>query len=120
MSYQQHHLDGDQTAKAMDKGANAGLPHTDLGDGIHESAIPSGQPAGQKTTGAGVSAFDADKGAIGKQFHADGAIGSIGDKVGGPFARDGAVGKHFTTGGSVGSSVQEHLGQGENSSVQKQ
>lgn len=35
--------------------------------------------------------FDKD-GAVGKQFKADGNIGQIGEKVGGPFSKDGAVG----------------------------
>jgi len=34
-------------------------------------------------------------GAIGKQFNADGAIGQIGEKVGGPFSKDGAIGSQF-------------------------
>lgn len=32
-------------------------------------------------------------GSIGKQFKADGAIGSVGEAVGGPLASDGAIGK---------------------------
>ena len=34
-------------------------------------------------------------GAIGKQFNPDGAIGQIGEKVGGPFSKDGAIGSQF-------------------------
>jgi hypothetical protein len=34
-------------------------------------------------------------GAIGKQFNPDGAIGQIGEKVGGPFSKEGAIGGQF-------------------------
>ena len=34
-------------------------------------------------------------GAIGKQFNPDGAIGQIGEKVGGPFSKDGVIGSQF-------------------------
>lgn len=68
MSYRPGHIDGDQSAKTMDAGAKAGLGHTDLGDGIHENAKLGAEPAGEKTTGHGVSVFDA-QGSIGKQFH---------------------------------------------------
>ena len=50
---------------------------------------------------------------------ADGAIGQIGEKVGGPFSSEGAIGKQFTTGGSIGGTVQENLGKGENNTFQK-
>lgn len=48
-------------------------------------------PAGEKTTGTGTSAFSKD-GAIGSKFTSEGAIGGTADKVGGPFAKDGAIG----------------------------
>ncbi|ORY61595.1 uncharacterized protein BCR38DRAFT_487344 [Pseudomassariella vexata] len=54
-------------------------------------------------------AFDA-QGAIGKQFTESGAIGGIGQAVGGPLAADGAVGKQFTADGSIGGTVQSTLG----------
>lgn len=73
-------------------------------------------------------ALDED-GAIGKQFKresscvlqregdmpltsrkADGAIGQVGEKVGGPFSKDGAIGKQFTTDGAIGGTVQENAG----------
>lgn len=41
---------------------------------------------------------------------ADGAIGQVGEAVGGPFSKDGAVGKQFTTEGSIGGTVQENMG----------
>ncbi|GAB7345718.1 hypothetical protein MBLNU457_3993t1 [Dothideomycetes sp. NU457] len=34
-------------------------------------------------------------GAVGKQFNPDGAVGQVGEKVGGPFSKDGAIGKQF-------------------------
>ncbi|KAH8153700.1 uncharacterized protein LAJ45_02513 [Morchella importuna] len=34
-------------------------------------------------------------GAIGKQFNPDGAIGQIGEKIGGPFSSKGAIGSQF-------------------------
>ncbi|CAD0106370.1 unnamed protein product [Aureobasidium uvarum] len=129
-------MDGDSSAKTMDKGASAALRNDDFGStGIHEDAVPKGEPAGEKTTGTGTSAFSAD-GAIGKQFTgmlmlsvihiaianqipADGSIGQIGEKVGGPFSSQGAIGKQFTTGGSIGGTVQEQLGKGENNTFQK-
>lgn len=40
-------------------------------------------------------------------FAADGPVGSIGQKVGGPFDKQGAVGKQFTEDGSVGGSIQQ-------------
>lgn len=121
----------------MDKGASAALRNDDLGsNAVHEDAVPRGEPAGEKTTGTGTSAFSAD-GAIGKQFTgtsihmstcneamanqttADGSIGQIGEKVGGPFSSEGAIGKQFTTGGAIGGTVQENLGKGENNTFQK-
>ncbi|KAF2446125.1 hypothetical protein P171DRAFT_328983, partial [Karstenula rhodostoma CBS 690.94] len=34
-------------------------------------------------------------GAIGKQFNPDGAIGQIGQKIGGPLGKEGAIGSQF-------------------------
>lgn len=50
---------------------------------------------------------------------ADGAIGQIGEKVGGPFSSQGAIGKQFTTDGSIGGAIHEQLGKGENNTFQK-
>ncbi|KAI4747476.1 hypothetical protein E4T50_02217 [Aureobasidium sp. EXF-12298] len=112
-------MDGDSSAKTMDKGASAALRNDDLGsNAIHEDAVPRGEPAGEKTTGTGTPAFSAD-GAIGKQFKADGSIGQIGEKVGGPFSSQGAIGKQFTTEGSIGGAIHEQLGKGENNTFQK-
>ncbi|CAD0082025.1 unnamed protein product [Aureobasidium vineae] len=129
-------MDGDASAKTMDKGASAALRNDDFGStGIHEDSVPRGEPVGEKTTGTGTSAFSAE-GSIGKQFTgmlilfvicrpivnqilAGGSIGQIGEKVGGPFSSQGAIGKQFTTEGSIGGTVQEQLGQGENNTFQK-
>merc|ERR1711915_897075 len=35
------------------------------------------------------------EGAIGKQFNPDGAIGQIGEKIGGPLSKDGVIGSQF-------------------------
>jgi len=69
MSYQPGQQDGDAAAKTFDKGVAATAPHTDLSDGVFEAAKPhsGSNPIGEKTTGAGISAFDKD-GAIGSQF----------------------------------------------------
>jgi hypothetical protein len=52
-------------------------------------------------------------GVIGKQFKADGAIGSIGEKVDGPFASDGAIGKNFNPDEAIRGVVHENLGKKE-------
>ncbi|TLS21119.1 uncharacterized protein PpBr36_10538 [Pyricularia pennisetigena] len=54
-------------------------------------------------------AMDA-QGAVGKQFEADGAIGSIGQAVGGPLAADGMIGKQFTKDGAIGGTIQNNMG----------
>ncbi|KAG9196027.1 hypothetical protein G6011_01148 [Alternaria panax] len=64
----------DNTTAAADKlGANKGT-----------NAIPSENPSVISSAGA-----------IGKQFNPDGAIGQIGEKVGGPFSKDGIIGSQF-------------------------
>ncbi|KAK4448011.1 hypothetical protein QBC34DRAFT_407960 [Podospora aff. communis PSN243] len=50
------------------------------------------------------------EGAIGKQFTENGAIGGIGQSIGGPLAKDGFVGRQFTTQGIIGGVVQGVLG----------
>ena len=49
-------------------------------------------------------------GPIGGAFTKDGAIGSVGEKVGGPLASDGMIGKNFNPDGTIGGSVQNALG----------
>jgi len=104
-------MDGDSTAKTMDQGANSVIRNVDGSDSIHEASHQS-NAVGEKTQGTGTSAFHKD-GPIGKQFKADGAIGSIGEKVGGPFASNGAIGKNFNPDGAIGGTVQENLGKKE-------
>lgn len=71
----------------------------------HTNTLRSGQtPSDQKAP-----AFDA-KGTIGGAFTKDGAIGSVGEKVGGPLASDGMIGKNFNPDGTIGGSVQNALG----------
>ncbi|KAI9800661.1 MAG: hypothetical protein M1825_003983 [Sarcosagium campestre] len=105
-------MDGDSSAKTFDKGAGSAIPHLDNSDGVHEASKPRTEPMGEKTQGAGTSAFSG-QGAIGSKFQPDGAIGGIAQKVGGPFDKDGAVGKQFKESGAIGGTVQENLGQGE-------
>lgn len=100
--------DGDESAKALDRGASSAMPNTEFSSGIHESANQK-DPAGAKTSGTATSAFDS-AGAIGKQFTTKGAIGGTAHKVGGVLSKDGAVGKQFTDTGSVGGTIQNKLG----------
>lgn len=102
-------MDGDHSAKTMDKGANLASNTTDMADGIHEDAKQTVRfskyvklwytdttfqaGAGQKETGHGTSMFDANQGAVGSAFHKEGSIGQIGEKIGGPLASDGMIGK---------------------------
>ena len=65
--------------------------------------------SGAKDTNTAPAAFDA-KGAIGGAFTKDGAIGSVGEKVGGPLSSEGMIGKNFNPDGAVGGSVQNALG----------
>jgi len=85
------------------------MDNTEFTDGIYEASKPRSEPMGEKETGTGKSAFDAE-GAVGKEFTKDGSIGGIAEQIGGPLASDGAVGKHFTDEGAVGGSVQQELG----------
>lgn len=117
-------MDGDHSAKTMDQGASAATKTQDLADGIHEDAKATGvlppspssflkaianfvqTGAGEKMTGQGTSILSKD-GAIGGAFQGDGAIGSIGNKVGGPFHETGSIGKNFTAQGSIGGTAQK-------------
>lgn len=64
----------DNTTNAADK----------LGANKSTNAIPQDNPSILSSAGA-----------IGKQFNPDGAIGQIGEKVGGPFSKDGVIGSQF-------------------------
>jgi hypothetical protein len=57
----------------------------------------------------GPSILDA-KGPIGGAFTKDGAIGGVGEKVGGPLSSDGMIGKNFTKDGAIGGTVQSVFG----------
>ncbi|KAG0645433.1 hypothetical protein D0Z07_8688 [Hyphodiscus hymeniophilus] len=125
-------MDGDATAKTLDRGANSAIRNTEGSDSIHESshqAVRSALPhtsnvlcpehadsfqtaLGEKTQGTGTSAFSKD-GAIGSMFKADGAIGGTAEKIGGPLSQDGVIGKNFTEKGSIGGTVQETIGKSE-------
>jgi len=105
-------MDGDSSAKTMDKGANSAMDQTEMSTGIHETTKTGSMPAGEKTQGTGTPAFHKD-GAIGSMFKADGAIGGTAEKVGGPFSKDGAIGKNFKADGAIGGTVHENLGKGE-------
>ena len=80
-------MDGDNTAKSFEQGANSAVKETDLSSGIHESVKQTvGAPklstcinsvlmpgdmqpaAGEKTTGTGTSIFSKD-GALGSMFN---------------------------------------------------
>ncbi|KAI9721147.1 MAG: hypothetical protein M1828_005253 [Chrysothrix sp. TS-e1954] len=112
-------MDGDSSAKTLDKGASAAAAHTEMGqDALHETAKPKTEPMGEKTTGTGTAMFNS-QGAIGKQFTEQGSLGGTAQKVGGPFDKQGAIGKQFTEGGSIGGSVQNMLGKGEESTFNK-
>ncbi|KAL8933603.1 MAG: hypothetical protein Q9211_005690 [Gyalolechia sp. 1 TL-2023] len=118
-------MDGDNTAKTFEQGANSAMKDQELTSGVHESVhqivriikistemlqqADLEQPAaGDKTQGTGTSMFSKD-GAVGKMFNADGAIGGTAQNVGGPFDKQGAVGQHFNADGKIGGMVQENL-----------
>ncbi|KAI1502225.1 hypothetical protein F5X99DRAFT_169948 [Biscogniauxia marginata] len=107
--YRPGKVDGDEAAKALDKGANAAMPNVELASGIHETAA-RGKPAAQKTSGLEASAFHSS-GTIGNKFTAEGALGGAAKKIGGPFHEKGTIGKQFTDKGSIGGSVQDMLGE---------
>ncbi|KAM0519392.1 hypothetical protein ACHAPE_003564 [Trichoderma viride] len=53
--------------------------------------------------------FDKE-GAVGKQFTEQGAVGSMGQAVGGPLDKEGMVGKQFTAEGAIGGTAQSMMG----------
>ena len=80
-------MDGDNTAKSFEQGANSALKENELASGIHESVKQTVRPflyrlhqndaltlgdmqpaAGEKTTGTGTSVFSKD-GAVGSMFN---------------------------------------------------
>lgn len=72
-------------------------------------AVPTPANAHLGATGEKPKAFDSD-GAIGKQFTETGAIGQIGEAVGGPLSSEGMIGKQFTDKGAIGGAIQDTLG----------
>ncbi|KAK5165640.1 hypothetical protein BJ546DRAFT_644125 [Cryomyces antarcticus] len=65
---------------------------TDAAKQIHETAEKAGA---MKETDPKNPSVISSAGAIGKQFNPDGAIGQIGEMIGGPFSKDGAIGSQF-------------------------
>ncbi|KAK5193020.1 Pre-mRNA-splicing factor [Exophiala xenobiotica] len=61
------------------------------------------------STGAGAPLLSS-QGAIGSAFRADGAVGSVGESVGGPLSSGGIIGQHFTESGSVGGTINNMVG----------
>ncbi|MCJ1479416.1 hypothetical protein MMC13_008101 [Lambiella insularis] len=59
---------------------------------VHDAAEKAGQ---QKETSPKKPSVISSAGAVGKQFNPDGAVGQVGEKIGGPFSKDGAVGSQF-------------------------
>lgn len=49
------------------------MGNTEFTDGIYEASKPREEPMGEKATGTGQSAFDA-QGAVGKEFTKDGSV----------------------------------------------
>ncbi|MCJ1334074.1 hypothetical protein MMC10_010781 [Thelotrema lepadinum] len=98
-------MDGDNTAKTFDAGANSATKGAaDFTESIHEGANQAAA-AGDKATGHGTSVFD-KSGAVGKHFTEQGALGGTAQKVGGPFDKEGVVGKQFTAEGGIGGMAQ--------------
>ncbi|KAF1361974.1 hypothetical protein EJ07DRAFT_50795, partial [Lizonia empirigonia] len=71
-----------------------------LGANKSTNAMPNANPSVLSSAGA-----------IGKHFNPDGALGSIGQAVGGPFAKDGVVGSQFDAGkDSIAGRVERAVG----------
>lgn len=58
-----------------------------IGTKTNTNAIPQENPSALSSVGV-----------VGKQFNPEGPIGSMGQAVGGPFAKDGMIGKQFDAG----------------------
>ena len=43
-------------------------------------------------------------------IQSEGAVGGVGETVGGPLSKEGAIGKHFTDSGAVGGTIHDTLG----------
>ncbi|XXH03828.1 hypothetical protein Hte_010234 [Hypoxylon texense] len=131
--------DGDESAKALDRGATSAMSNTDLSSGIHEAANQKAsyrtksnqtktrtatdhlsrrnpraqrhrEPQLQPLTRLALSASSL-RYVPGRHYKSkdDGERGTA-QKVGGLLSKDGAVGKQFTDTGSVGGTIQNKLG----------
>ena len=60
-------MDGDNTAKTFEQGANSALKENEMTSGMHES-VKQTPAAGEKTQGTGTSVFSKD-GAVGSMFN---------------------------------------------------
>jgi len=97
------------SAKAFEDGANKTTLNMDQTEAVPESSVPK-NTVGDNTNST--PAFNKD-GVVGSAFKADGAIGGMADKVGGPFSKDGSIGKNFNPDGAIGGTVHENLGKKE-------
>ncbi|MCJ1377010.1 hypothetical protein MMC17_000100 [Xylographa soralifera] len=72
---------------------------------VHDAAEKTG--AQKETSPKNPSTFSS-AGAVGKQFNPDGAVGQVGEEIGGPFSKDGAVGSQFDAAkGGVAGTVEK-------------
>ncbi|MCJ1431266.1 hypothetical protein MMC27_000617 [Xylographa pallens] len=72
---------------------------------VHETAEKVG--AQKETSPKNPSTFSS-AGKVGKQFNPDGAVGQVGEEIGGPFSKDGAVGSQFDASkGGVAGTVEK-------------
>jgi hypothetical protein len=62
------------------------------------------------STSTGAAPLLSSQGAIGSAFRADGAVGSVGESVGGPLSSGGIIGQHFTESGAVGGTINNMVG----------
>ncbi|KAF8465982.1 hypothetical protein BDZ91DRAFT_658620, partial [Kalaharituber pfeilii] len=50
---------------------------------------------------------------------AEGMVGQVGQKIGGPFDKEGMIGKQFTTEGKIGGGVEKIAGEGKSEEGRK-
>ncbi|KAJ8123720.1 hypothetical protein ONZ43_g391 [Nemania bipapillata] len=67
----------------------------------------------KKATNPGNPSIISSEGAIGKQFNPEGAIGKIGEKIGGPLSKEGMIGSQFDAMVVLGSHEVDVYGLGE-------
>ncbi|KIW20587.1 hypothetical protein PV08_01162 [Exophiala spinifera] len=95
-----------QTDTSQYTGTKPDTPATDPNNNNYQNYNPA---SGDKKSSTGAPLLSSE-GAVGKQFKPEGAIGSVGEAVGGPLASDGAIGKNFTPDGSVGGTINNMVG----------